>query len=70
MSSATHTTNEIPFVFHGMRCYRIEIINDNVRPMQRHVWTRADGSVDVQPWIRGFHCEPKALEQGRWMEVR
>lgn len=44
-------SREVEYPHYGQRSYHIEIRRDGPIAHQRHVWTRADGSVDVEDWI-------------------
>ena len=62
-----YTTQDIPFGHHGFTHYRIEIDTGNSRQhFQRHIWTRDDGSEDVNDWITSFQHTAKDLESGRF----
>jgi hypothetical protein len=60
------TTSEVPYPYYGMRSYRIEIdLSERHHPLQRHIWTREDGTVDVQEWIRTIpETKEGALQRG------
>lgn len=50
-----YTTDEIPYPLYGQRSYRIEKdLSDPHRPLQRHIWTRDNGEVYVEEWIRSL----------------
>ena len=66
----THTTLELPYPFYGYKSYRIEVINDKLKPLQRHIWTTQDGEIETQDWINGFYDTEEKLTSGHWRKVK
>lgn len=60
------TTQEMQYGHFGARSYRIEMdLTNPQRPMQRHIWSMEDGSVDVRNWIyAGQRTEADLLRHG------
>lgn len=62
MQLGRYTTKTHSYPHYGMAAYRIEIdISEPLRPLQRHIWTRADGSVDEEAWIATIRTSPDKL---------
>jgi hypothetical protein len=47
-----YTTDRKPYPHFGYTAYRIEVdASVPQRPLQRHIWTRADGTEEAEAWI-------------------
>ena len=56
------TTIDTTFGHYGFASYRIEVdATEPHRPMQRHIWTRDDGTVEVEQWIPTISASREAL---------
>lgn len=62
MARMIYTTKNIAYGHYGMAAYRIEIDNTlPVAPLQRHIWTRDDGTEMTEEWIRSIRQSPERL---------
>ena len=59
-----YTSKEVPYPYYGMKSYRIEInAGDPYRWFQRHIWTREDGTTEVDDWIPTPRMSQEMLEK-------
>lgn len=66
-----YTTKEILYPYYGMKSYRIEIDTSNSRQhFQRHIWTYANGSVEVQDWIPTNRYDEQRLLKTKMFPVK
>jgi hypothetical protein len=61
-----YTSRPFKFPHYGLVSGRIQVdLTHSVRPLQRHIWTRADGSEDAEPWIATIReTEERLLANG------
>jgi hypothetical protein len=65
-----YTTQEIAYGHFGNKSYRIEIdLSSRYRPMQRHIWTRDDGSVRNDDWIDAVSADESDLLKRGYKKV-
>lgn len=65
------TSKETGFDHYGCASYRIEVdYTDPHFPRQRHIWTRADGTQDVEPWVRSIFVPTHQLLASGWTEIK
>lgn len=62
-----YTSKDCPFNYYGFLTYRIEIdLTNNHVPLQRHIWTKNDGSKREDEWVpTGLNqTKDKLLKEG------
>ena len=70
MARQIFTSREMPYGHYGLRSFRIEVdLTEHHHPLQRHIWTRDDGSVDAEEWVRSIPDTPERLIANGWSAV-
>lgn len=65
-----YTSKPFAFPHYGLVAGRIEIdLAHEQRPLQRHIWTRADGTIDAEKWIPTIRATPESLLAKGWKLV-
>lgn len=65
-----YRSKEVDYPYYGNKSYHILLdITDSKRPLQTHVWTKEDGSIDVQAWIPSIKESAESLEKKGWTKV-
>jgi len=65
------TSKECKFNHYGLVSYRIEIdLSMPLRPLQRHIWTRDDGTEEVQEWILSAKTTASNLVADGWSQIK
>jgi hypothetical protein len=55
-----YRSKQFDFPHYGLISGHIEIDNSfPLRPLQRHIWTRQDGSEDAEEWISTIRVQPE-----------
>jgi len=48
----THETDWLHYPYFGQVAYKIQLVNDRINPLQRHIWKNQAGEVETQDWIQ------------------
>ena len=61
--TAIYSTEPREYGYYGMKSYRIEKMRtEHGQLMQRHVWTRDDGTIQTEKWI----CSIESKNEEDW----